>query len=445
MNLTLRGAPFRVVGSSLTTNSGLLSAWTNKARILGRFLTWQVLIQIVSALSGLILVRLLGKAEFALYTVATSIQTTLSAISDGGISIGLTSVGGRVWRDRGELSRLTATAIYMRRQMLGLGAIVAIPFGVWLLHRTGASTASNAIGLLIVFGTVFFVLNVQIFAVPFRLHGAYGSVQKAELMGSVCRVLFILVVVFFAPNFLIALLGALLGFGLQAWQLKRNAYRFVDYRSYDGAFRNELGSLARTQAVQTIFFAFQGQITIWLISFFGTGERVAEMGALTRLAALFSLVSSVLIGIVSPAFARAQTQQKLRSLFAICLSAYIVLSIALITLTFFFPAAFLWLLGSKYGDLSTELSLSVIGIVIGGLIAVLWTLPAARGMVRGTWMIAVGTIGTQLVLLRVLDLSTVRSALLFNIISSIPTVLVVAFLAARALRSELPAIGSKPS
>jgi len=418
------------------TGSSSSPSWRSRTKILGKFLTWQAAIQFLSAVSGLILVHLLGKPEFALYTVATSLQTILASISDCGVGIGMTSIGGRVWSQRANLSRLTATALCMRFYLLAAGTIVVLPLGAWLLHRNGAATLSIGIGLIVVLATVFFVLSAQILSVPFRLHGAYDRAQRAEFLGVICRVLLIVTVVVFAPNFIIALTAALVGAALQAWTLKRGVHRFVDEDGADERYSGELSSLIKSQVVQTTFFAFQGQIAIWLITVFGTGERVAEVGALSRLAVLFSLVSSVLIGLVSPAFARAQSPERLRSLFAICVASYAAFAAVLLTLTFLFPRAFLFVLGGNYHGLVAELPLSVIATVIGGLIAVLWTLPAARGMVRGTWMIAIGTIATQIVLLRVLDLSSVRSVLLFNIFSSIPTVFVVGFLAARVLRGE---------
>jgi len=71
-----------------------------RARIVGNFATVQVLVQLVGFASGILLVRWLDQHEYAYFTIANTMQGTINILADLGVSIGLISIGGRVWQDR---------------------------------------------------------------------------------------------------------------------------------------------------------------------------------------------------------------------------------------------------------------------------------------------------------------------------------------------------------
>src|SRR5690242_4420814 len=60
-----------------------------RLRLLAGFTWLQAAIQALAALSGLLLVRVLEKPQFAAYTIATSLLTTLNVLTDCGIGTGL--------------------------------------------------------------------------------------------------------------------------------------------------------------------------------------------------------------------------------------------------------------------------------------------------------------------------------------------------------------------
>jgi len=46
---------------------------------------------------------MLEQREYAFFTIANTMQGTLNLLADVGISVGLVSIGGRVWQDRPRL------------------------------------------------------------------------------------------------------------------------------------------------------------------------------------------------------------------------------------------------------------------------------------------------------------------------------------------------------
>src|SRR5271157_4474947 len=76
------------------------------AKIISAFTGIQLLIQFVAFLSGILIVRNLTKADYAVYTVAISSHIILIILSDLGIGNALLALGGRVWNDDLRLGQL---------------------------------------------------------------------------------------------------------------------------------------------------------------------------------------------------------------------------------------------------------------------------------------------------------------------------------------------------
>src|ERR1051325_3924323 len=89
-----------------------LLAWT---KLLTRFLTLEALVQALGFAAGIILVRVLPKADYGLFTIANTMQQTMNLLADNGISSGLSAIGGRVWHDPFRFGQLLHTAMRLRR------------------------------------------------------------------------------------------------------------------------------------------------------------------------------------------------------------------------------------------------------------------------------------------------------------------------------------------
>jgi hypothetical protein len=57
--------------------------------------------------SGILLIRGLEQTEYAYFTIANTMQGTINVLADMGVSIGLMSIGGRVWQDRHRFGQLS--------------------------------------------------------------------------------------------------------------------------------------------------------------------------------------------------------------------------------------------------------------------------------------------------------------------------------------------------
>ena len=158
----------------------------------------------------------------------------------------------------------------------------------------------------------------------------------------------------------------------------------------------------RNQAANAIFFCFQGQITVFLISFFARHpSSVAEVGALGRLAMIFVVINNLLANIFVPAFARCQDAKKLRWQYTAIISAVGGFSLLVICAAAFFPNEFLLILGNKYAHLQRELLLMIAASVLSALTGTIWALNASKAWITGSWLYIPLTLATQTALIPV--------------------------------------------
>jgi len=184
----------------------------------------------------------------------------------------------------------------------------------------------------------------------------------------------------------------------------------------------------------------QGQITVLLISFFGNrATSVAEVGALGRLAMIFTVLGQVLTNIFVPAFARCQEKTKLRLQYFAIVTGVAACCSAVIAAAVLFPDQFLFVLGPKYFHLRHELLLMVTSTVIGVVTGALWFLNASKAWVTGAWLYIPLTLATQIALIPYTDFSDVGQVLMFGLISGLPNLLLNMILSYRGFRSFQPA------
>src|SRR4051794_10468803 len=126
------------------TSTPIIRRALHRARVVSSFALVQGVVQIIGFLSGILLVRHLDQREYAYFTIANTMQGTLNVLADIGISIGLVSIGGRVWQDRHRFGQLVNTALGLRRK-LGLVSVAAVaPVLYYLLVKNGASVSYSA-------------------------------------------------------------------------------------------------------------------------------------------------------------------------------------------------------------------------------------------------------------------------------------------------------------
>jgi O-antigen/teichoic acid export membrane protein len=416
------------------------SATLRFAREVGRFAWLQMFVQLIGFTTGILLVRRLEQHEYALFTIANTMQGAINVLADIGIGIGLISIGGRVWQNPHRFGELVSTGMKLRRKLGAVSVLVVTPVLYFMLVKNGASVFYAAGLIAAVLAGLYAQLSFGVLDVVPRLHSDFRQIQKIDFTGSLAR---LAVIGALALVFLNAGLAVLVGSGtllLQYLMLRRYAAGMIDLHAAENPEdRKAMIGFIRSRAANAMFFCLQGQITIFLITFFGHRVgAVAEVGALGRLAMIFSVLGNLLTNIFAPAFARCQERRQLGWLYAGIAGGVAGFSLLVLGGAALLPNEFLFVLGSKYSHLQHALLLMVGGAILNMMASTVWTLNASRAWIVGSWLYIPITLGTQLLLIPFTDFSSVDGVLTFNLISIVPSLLLNLGLSYRGFRQPLP-------
>jgi uncharacterized DUF497 family protein len=408
------------------------------ARRAGQFASIQMLVQLIGFAAGILLVRRLNQHEYAFFTIANTLQGTLNVLADIGISIGMVSIGGRVWQDGHRFGELVSTGLRLRRTLGGLAVLTVTPVLFFLLVKNGASLFYSLLLIGAVLAGLFAQLSLGILEVVPRLRSDIRQIQIIDFSGASVRLAVLVVLAFVLLN---AGAAAIVGAGtlfLQYQLMRRYAAGVIDLHAPENAEdRRAMIGFIRSQAANAIFFCLQGQITIFLISVFGRrAAAVAEVGALGRLAMIFTVLGSLIANVLAPAFARCQERRKLPWLYAGIVGGVAAFSLLVLGGAIFLPNEFLFILGPRYAHLQHELLLMVGGAILYMLASTIWTLNASRAWINGSWLYIPLTLGTQIALIPAIDFSTVSGVLTFNLVSVAPSLLLNLGLSYRGFRFQ---------
>jgi O-antigen/teichoic acid export membrane protein len=409
----------------------------HRARVVGNFAAVQALVQVIGFFSGILLVRSLSQREYAYFTIANTMQGTINLLADIGISVGLISIGGRVWQDRYRFGELVNTALGIRKKLGTLAIILITPVMYFMLVRNGSSSLYAGALIVVVLGGLIVQLSLGVLSVVPRLRSDLNRIQIIDLTGAVTRLLLLGALFFLFLNAGIAVLVATAVILLQYLMLRAYVTRVVDFSAPENPKdRSEIMRLTKHLAANAIFYCVQGQITVFLIGFFAQrANSVAEVGALGRLAMIFTVVSNLLTNVFVPAFARCNNGRKLKWLFFVIVGGVSLFSAVILAGAAFFPDQFLYVLGHKYTHLHRELILMVAAAVLNAVAGTLWALNASKAWVAGSWLYIPLTLTTQVALIPFTDFSSVSGVLTFNLFSVVPSLFLNVILSYRGFRA----------
>ena len=389
-------------------------------KTLSKFISVQLIVQALGAASGIFLVRTLDQTQYAYYTIALTMQTTMSLLADMGISVGLSAIGGKVWQDKYRFGQLINTAMQLRYSLAGISVIVVTPILIWMLIKNGASISYGILILIVVLVGLNFQLTTDILGVVPRLHSQIRRVQNLDLFSAVIRLVLLGVAYLTFLDAAVAIGIVSIGLGVQRFILGRWVTDSIETKALINIEdRKFISAKVKALAPNAIFFCIQGQLSIWLISLFGTTENIAEIGALGRLGIIFTIINPIMNTIVSPSFARCQSKGILRRRYFQIISLLFLFLAAIGILAVLFHRNILGLLGNQYADLKTEFFLLLISASLNSIIQIIAYLNATKAWVQYAWVEIIIRICLQIILLLVIDISTVKGILLFGLFSQL--------------------------
>lgn len=389
----------------------------------------QILVQGVGFISGILVIRFLAIEEYALYTIANTMLGTMYLLADGGISAGVLSQGGKVWQDKKKLGAVVATGLHLRKRFALISLIISIPILVYLLSKHEASWLMIGLITISLIPAFYAQLADAIYGVVPKLHQDISRFQKNEIFVGIGRLLLTTSFIFIFPFTFLALLANGIPRIFGNLRLRKISTRFANVsQAPDPEIKQHLLSTVKHIMPGLIYFCLSGQITVWLISFFGSTTALAQLGALGRLAIILSLFSGLVSTLIVPRFARLIEEKKEMFKFYIqILSGVGVLVVLLVAFISVFSSEVLFIIGENYSGLHWELYLTLIGAGLSLIAHISFLLNISRDWVMHPAISIIISLISLLIGVLIFDVSTLQGVLAYNIFLALVQVLLNGF------------------
>lgn len=390
--------------------------WTT---LIFSFLAGQGAVQLLNVISGFLLLRWLNVEAYAQYSVAFGFQTTLGMLVDLGFSGSIIALVGDRGSEKEVVGAYIRSAKYFRNRLFA----VIIPLSVIAFPLVTSKQDWDAMTQLLLFisviASLFFQGWAAYYSPPLLIHQQLKQYYQPQVVSAVGRMVlcFILYLISALTSWTTAWVNSAV-FAVNGFLYRRSTTSLItEPRSSNPQINSEMIRYLSPLIPVAIYTAFQGQISLILITIFGRTESVAEVAALGRIGQLFFILTAFNSVIIAPRIAqvaRRDLAKKYFQTFGVALTFAAILSF----IAFLFPQPLLWLLGSKYQNLRSAIVWVVLSSSFAYLANVLNTMNMSRKWIY--WWSSVFEISliviVQLICMTVMDLSTTIQVIYFSLI-----------------------------
>jgi O-antigen/teichoic acid export membrane protein len=392
-----------------------LREWTG---ILSAYFTAQTLTQLAGIFAGILLVRFLPVRQFALYTLAASVLTFFTFVSDLGSTSSLVYFFRLTKKEGGDFRRYVSAVLSLRRIAFLVGAAAVLAIFPSTARTKGFSWVEIALVTAGIIAATWFQIVSSLRLLILRLHGRYGQSYRAELAGGAIRVAAVLLMIAAAVlRAWVAVVGVMVATAVVARLAASAEGRPAAAHGLEAQRRKILRYLLPTLP-NALYFSIQGPLIIWLSATFGNTRNIAEVGALARLGTAVGLFSGLTGVVFLPRLAAITDDRLYRTRYFQYGALLLAIAGSLLAAAWLAPRLFLLVLGPKYSGLQRELLLVVGGAGLTMLGGYAVGTNTARSWNRLQVLTLAIEIATQVTLVLVLPLSTTTGVLTFTLLSS---------------------------
>ncbi|MGE5944864.1 MAG: lipopolysaccharide biosynthesis protein [Flavobacteriales bacterium] len=377
----------------------------------------QITVQALGLVSGILIIRILSPAEYALYTLANTMVATMTLLADGGISAGVMAQGAKHWDNPNKLGTVFSTGYNLRKKFAIGSLLVAMPILIYLLNYHGASWIMAFIITLALVPAFITNLSNQLLVIIPKLNQDIYPLQKIEIGVNIARLAFLMLFVFVFPFAFIAVLAA----GIpQIWgnkKLFKLSSRYADLKQeQDQVIQKEIYTFVKRMMPGVIYYCLAGNLTIWIASLLSSTNVIAQLGALGRLAIILTVSHVLFNTLITPRFAKMVASSKiLLKKYAQINVGLFCFSILTIGAVWLFSNQILWVLGPDYANLNLEVVLVVVASCINFIGTASFSLYISKGWVIKPLISIPIQISSIIIGIFLIDISTIQGILSLNI------------------------------
>ena len=390
-------------------------------QVMSSFLLGQGASQAINLLAGLFLVRSLSVEAYAQYGVATGFQTVFTILMDMGFAATIVPLVGDRGHDPQVVGRYVRAARHLRNRTFVLLAPVAAVCFLATVHKRHWSWSLQLLLLASVLVSLYSGGLVSIFSAPLFVMGKLREYYVPQVISGIGR--------------LLAYVALALSGGMNAWTaagigalnvtlngtlIRRASSRYLRWpEHHHQAADKELLKYVLPATPAIVFSAFQSQISLFLISIFGGTLNIAEFTALSRIGQIFLVLMTFNTIVIEPYMARLE-QKRLLSTFAGLVALAGIACAPLVLIGFFWPGAFLLILGAKYEGLRPIIGWYVLSSCLSFLGGLIWIMNRGRKWVfwSGSILEVVLLLVIQIGFIATVGVRTTREAVFFSLCSA---------------------------
>lgn len=372
----------------------------------------QVLWQALAFATGILIVRILTVEEYALFTLAIAALGAAGTLSDSGIVHAVMARAGRVWQQRESLGAVLAGGMAIRRKATIISLALVCPgLALLVLRQEGSYDDALLLGAVII--PVLATTSVSaLLEIPLRLHQQIRILQLAQITMEGLRFPAVAVALVLHPAAWLAVLASV---GPQVYfnsllRLRIRELSDMDAQPDPDARAGILAQVLRSLP-GTLYYVFAGQLSVVLISLFGTTAGVAQVGALGRLALIAAFILTIFRLLAVPRYARISNHDAGTLLHRYVFFLFLVGACcgAVVLVAWIMPGSLLFILGSQYELLEQELVLAIAAGAMATVAGAAGALAAVRGIVVSPFISLPAGVAVQIALIASLPLDEVRS------------------------------------
>lgn len=342
---------------------------------------------------------------------------TMVVLADGGISSAVMAEASHVWQDKKKMGTVIATGLNLRKKFAVFSLILAFPVLIYFLRDNNASWLMCILIILTLTPAFLSRLSSGLLEIAPKLKQDIVPLQKNQVEVNMGR-LILTSSIFIFPYAYIAVLAAGLPQIYGNIRLRKIIIEYANFKENTSVkIRNKILKYVKRTLPEAIYYSISGQITIWLLSIFGSTDSIAQIGALGRIAMILTFTTIIFHTLITPRFSRLKKDYKLLlNRFLFIQFGLVLIFILFLFIVSLFPDQILWVLGSKYSNLQYEIILSLAGSSLYIFSGLTYKLCSSRGWIINPIITICVSILTITLSILMTDVSTLEGVLTMNII-----------------------------
>ncbi len=382
----------------------------------------------VGGIAGLLIVNVLPKEQYAIYTFLVACMTLVLGVTDFGLAHCCMPIVGQRNREVHWVVGVCRQVFRKRWLLLGLGLALVGPYWFYTARQHGWSGGGFYLSSALILFVVLLALREYYASTLLVVLGHIATLNRVALASHSMRLVLVSTVLLLLPITAWSMAGvvaataaaSLVTVTLYRKALKKHAVASTELDPADAKHVDaEVLRIAKPLVLPAIFYQIQGVVTVFLVSLFGTSSMLAEIGAFGRLAMVLLVVDRVSAVLLFPAIARAPAGPRLRKIVVLAHMGYLLIMALVLLSSVVFPHYWIVLLGEQYRSMEPLVWMVFLTSILGNASGFAFSTLAGRGVTVGQGYGIPLTLATQVAYLWIVGVSDLRSVLGFGVATSL--------------------------